>query len=468
MSIDSPVRPSDPAAPAEALRGLCGGAVHLPGDPGYDAARMPWNLAVDQRPAAVVYPASTAEVVEVVRAATAAGLQVAPQGTGHNAGPLGSLSDVVLLRTSAMTGVTVDPVARRVRVQAGTLWLDAVEAAAEHGLTVLHGSSPDVGVVGYSLGGGMGWYARHYGLQANAITGAEIVTADGRVRSVDADHEPELFWALRGGGGNVGIVTELEFKAFDFTDAYAGWLVWDASDADRVLRAWAAWAIDVPSLVTTSFRLLRIPPIEEMPEPFRGRHLVVIDGAVLSDGGAAAAILAPLRAEKPELDTFATVPTAGLVRLHMDPEGPTPAVSQTAVLDHLPAEGIDAFLKASSETELLVVELRQLGGALGRAADDAGALACLDGQFVLLALQMALTPEMAAQGLADAQHVVDAVSPWTNGRTYLNFAEAPTDVSSGYRAEAWERLQSVRAAVDPAGVLKANHRVPGGTIPAQR
>src|SRR5207302_156874 len=126
---------------AEALRGLCGGAVHLPGDEGYDAARMPWNVAVDQRPAAVVYPATTEEVVEVVRAAAAAGLRVAPQGTGHNAGPLGDLSDVVLLRTSAMTGVTVDPVAGRVRVQAGTLWLDVVEAVVPHGLTVLHGSS---------------------------------------------------------------------------------------------------------------------------------------------------------------------------------------------------------------------------------------------------------------------------------------------------------------------------------------
>jgi FAD/FMN-containing dehydrogenase len=314
----------------------------------------------------------------------------------------------------------------------------------------------------------MGWYARHLGLQANAITAAEIVTADGRVLHVDADHEPDLFWALRGGGGNVGIVTELEFKAFDFDTAYAGWLVWDASEADRVLRAWTAWAADAPSIVTTSFRLLRVPPIEEMPEPFRGRHLVVIDGAVLTDGGSAAAIMAPLRAEQPELDTFATVPTAELVRLHMDPEGPTPAVSQTAVLGALPADGIDTLLQASAETGLLVVELRQLGGALGVAAADAGALPAVDGQFVLFALQMAITPEMAAQGLADARHVVDAMAPWSNGRTYLNFQEEAGDVSTGYRPESWQRLQAIRATVDPRGLLKANHGVPAASIPAQR
>jgi FAD/FMN-containing dehydrogenase len=455
------------AAPAAAtLRDLCGGAVHLPGDEGYDAARMPWNVAVDQRPAAVAYPASTQEVVEVVQAAAAAGLRVAPQGTGHNAGPLGDLSDVVLLRTSAMTGVTVDPAAGRIRVQAGTLWLDAVEAAAKHGLTVLHGSSPDVGVVGYSLGGGMGWYARELGLQANAITGAELVTADGRVLRVDADHEPELFWALRGGGGNLGIVTELEFKTFDFTTAYAGWLVWDAKDADRVLRAWAEWAADAPDCVTTSFRLLRVPPLEEIPELLRGRHIVVIDGAVLADDAAAAAVLAPLRAQQPELDTFATVPTESLVRLHLDPEGPTPGVSRTSVLGSLPSEGIDALLAAGAETSLMILELRQLGGALSRPTD--GAVSHLEGQFVLFAVTMAPTPEMFQQGLVDATYVVDAMSPWANGRQYLNFVEEPHDPADGYDPANWARLQAVRTAIDPAGVVKANHPVPTVQIPAQR
>ncbi|MDT7545436.1 MAG: hypothetical protein QOE99_1546 [Actinomycetota bacterium] len=457
--------------PAEALRGLCGGAVHLPGDPGYDDARIPWNVAIDQRPAAVVYPACTEEVAAVVRAAAAAGLRVAPQGTGHNAGPLGNLDDVVLLRTSAMTGVTIDPEAGTARVKAGTLWLDVVEAAAEHGLAVLHGSSPDVGVVGYSLGGGMGWYARALGLQTNAITAAEVVTAAGTVLHADATTNPEIFWALRGGGGNVGIVTELEFRTFPFSTAYAGWLVWDASEAARVLPAWARWAVDAPDAVTTSIRLLQIPPIPEMPEPFRGRHILMVDGAVLADDDEADRILAPLRALAPEMDTFARTPVEGLIRLHMDPEGPSPFTSATSVLAELPDAAVDALLAAagpSSGSTLLLAELRQLGGALARPALGAGALPRLEGQFVFFAGAIAATPEMGAAGYADAHAAVAALAPWANERQYLNFAEEPVDTASGYSANDWSRLVAIRAAADPHGRLVANHGVTGPAIPRQR
>ena len=145
---DTPHPAAEPSGRAHLLRGLCAGAVHLPGDPAYDEARMPWNVAVEQRPAAVAYPVCADEVSDIVRAAAASGLKVAPQGTGHNAGPLGNLEDVVLLRTSGMTGVTIDPVRKVARVEAGALWLDVVEAAAPYGLAALHGSSPDVGVVG--------------------------------------------------------------------------------------------------------------------------------------------------------------------------------------------------------------------------------------------------------------------------------------------------------------------------------
>ncbi len=220
------------ATAAEGLRHLCGGAVHLPGDPGYDAARVPWNVAVQQRPAAVVYPASADEVVEVVRAASAAGLRVAPQGTGHNAGPLGDLADTVLVRTSAMREVTVDAASRTARVGAGALWIDVVEAVAPFGLAALHGSSPDVGVVGYSLGGGIGWYARALGMATNSVTAVELVTADGRLVRADAEHEPDLFWAVRGGGGNFGVVTAMEFRLYPIETAFAGMLVWDRTDAE--------------------------------------------------------------------------------------------------------------------------------------------------------------------------------------------------------------------------------------------
>ncbi|SEK79596.1 FAD/FMN-containing dehydrogenase [Blastococcus sp. DSM 46786] len=451
-----------PAGPAESLRGLIGGFVHLPGDAPYDEFRTAWNLAVDQRPAAVAVPAGTDEVVAVVRAAAAAGLRIAPQGTGHNAGPLGSLDDVVLLRTSRMREVTVDPVRGRARVQAGALWDDVVPEAGRHCVTVLHGSSPDVGVVGYSLGGGIGWYARALGLQTNSITAAEVVTADGTVLQVDADRHPELFWALRGGGGNVGIVTELEFRTYPFDTAYAGMLVWDWAHAEQVLGRWAEWAVRAPDEVTTAFRIMQLPPLPDIPEPFRGRQLVIIDGAVLADDERAAGLLAPLRELAPELDTFGRVPTDTLSRLHMDPEEPTPEVSSTSILGSLPPEGVAVLLGVAgpgSSSSLFMVELRQIGGALARPAPGAGAVPCLDGQFVLLAGALAPTPEMAAQGLAEADAVTAALSPWANGRHYLNFAEDAVDAATGYRPEDWRRLQAIRAVVDPDGRIVANHRV---------
>jgi FAD/FMN-containing dehydrogenase len=472
----TPEQTTSPLADASSLRGLCGGAVHLPGDPGYDAARMPWNVAVQQHPAAVAYPASADEVVEVVRTARAAGLRVAPQGTGHNAGPLGSLAEVVLVRTSAMRDVLVDAEARTARVGAGALWIDVVEAVAPHGLAALHGSSPDVGVVGYSLGGGMGWYARELGLATNHVSAVEIVTGDGTLVRATAETEPDLFWAVRGGGGNFGIVTALEFRLFPIDTVYAGMLVWDRSEADRVLRAWARWTATAPDEVTTSFRILQLPPFEEIPAPIRGRQIVVIDGAVNDDDCMAEKILAELRALEPEMDTFARVPSASIVRLHMDPEGPTPSASATTVLSGMPADAIDTFLGQvghGSQQSLLLAELRQLGGALGRPADGAGALPMLFGEFVLFGVAIAATPEMAATGQADADALVSVMAPWANGRQYLNFTEHAVDTCAGYDEGAYARLQAVRAAVDPAGTFVSNHTIPAGTddtitLPAQR
>jgi hypothetical protein len=230
-----------------------------------------------------------------------------------------------------------------------------------------------------------------------------------------------------------------------------------------VLRTWAAWTVDAPDCVTTSFRMMNLPPMPELPPFLRGRQLVVIDGAVLADDDSAAEILAALRALEPELDTFARVPAAGLVRLHMDPEGPTPAVSSSTILADLPDAAIETFLALTgrgSGSTLLAAELRQLGGALSRPADGAGVLPMLEGAFVLFGVAIAATPEMAAQGQADGTALVDAMRAYASGRDYLNFAERPVDVSASFPKEAWHRLKGIRSAVDPGGLVKANHPVP--------
>jgi FAD/FMN-containing dehydrogenase len=466
IDLNAHQRSSATAAPAaQALRGLFGGRVHLPGDPGYDAARLPWNVAIDQRPAAVAVPRSAAEVATVVRVAAEAGLRVAPQSTGHNAGPLAArgLDDVVIVRTSEMNTAIADPARGIVRVEGGAIWEPAVDAAAAHGKAVLHGSSPDVGIAGYSLGGGIGWYARQHGLAANSITAVEIVLADGELVRADAHTNPELFWAVRGGGGSFGVVTALEFKMYDVATAYAGMLMWSLADIEPVLREWTAWAPTAPDEVTTAFRAMRLPDMPDLPDFLRGQELVVIDGAVLGSDERGAELIAGLRALRPFMDTFAQVPAKSLVRLHMDPEGGAPFASDSSMLASFPDAAVDAFIAEAgpdAQTSLLMAELRQLGGALGRSHEGAGVLSRLDGEFLTFAGGIAATPEMGAQAHADAVRFTEALAPFANGREYLNFAENPVDPRAAYGADVWTQLTGIRSAVDPHGVFAANHPVP--------
>lgn len=437
--------------------------IHAPGDPAYEELRLPWHRAHDQRPAAVAAPASVDDVVALVRAAGQLGLRLAPQGTGHGALPLAQhdLGEVVLVRTGGFDEVSVDAAARRVRVGAGVRWGAVVAATAVHGLAALHGSSPTVGVAGYCLGGGIGWYARALGMAANSVTAVELVTADGVHRRVDADHDPELFWALRGGGGALGIITALDLRLEPIADVVAGMLWWPLEDAERVLRTWLAVTRDAPDALTTSFRIMRFPDLLELPDPVRGRSIVVIDGAVLADDASAEQLLAPLRALEPELDTFARVPAETLPELHMDPIDPTPAAGHSTMLGALDDAAVAALLAAvgpGADSRLLFAELRQLGGALAREPEGAGVLSRLDGDYAMLLLGIAPDDAAVARVRAEADRVVEAMRPWSTGAEYLNFAEGPADARRAYPAAAWERLVSIRSQHDPDGLFVANHR----------
>src|SRR6516165_1655406 len=218
----------------EALRATIAGQVSVPGQAGYDQARQAWNLTVDERPSVVVVAESVSDVVEAVRYARTHDMRIAPQGTGHGAVPLEPLDGAVLLRTTPMRQVDIDPAASIARVEAGAMWQDVVVPAAEHGLAALAGISPNVGVAGYTLGGGLGWLARRYGLAANSVTAGELVTLGGELIRVDAGHEPDLLWAVRGGGG-VGVVTALEMQLYPVGELYAGDLFFPIQRTAEVL-----------------------------------------------------------------------------------------------------------------------------------------------------------------------------------------------------------------------------------------
>jgi FAD binding domain/Berberine and berberine like len=435
-----------------------------PADPGWDDARQAWNLAVDQRPAAVALPGSAADVAAAVRYAREHGLRVAAQGTGHGAAPLGDLAGTLLVNTSGMRGVTVDPVARTARAEAGVVWAEVAKAAGEHGLAGLAGSSPDVGVVGYTLGGGMGWLGRSYGLSANNVQAIELVMADGRLVRADGYHEADLFWAVRGGGGSFGVVTALELRLFPVTEVYAGLLWWPAESASEVLHAWRGLTQSgVPDEFTTTARLINVPRIPDVPEQMRGRSFVVIDVVHLGSAAEGDALLGPLRALRPVIDGIAVMPAPALCHLHMEPEHPTPGVADGFLLACLPAEAVDTIVRIAGSqagSPLLSVELRQIGGEMSRARPGNGALAAYDAGYALFAVGTAPTPEAATVAQRAVAELMGAMSPWAAGHTSLNLADAPQDPASFWTPQAYDRLRQVKAAVDPDDVIRANHPIP--------
>jgi FAD binding domain-containing protein len=450
-------RPNKPAA-------MLDGKIVIPQHPRFDPARQAWNLAIDQRPAAVVFPETPEDVVAAIQFARDHGQRIAPQGTGHNAGPLGSLEDTILLKTDRMRAVHVDPTSRIARVEAGVQWLEVVEAASQHGLAALAGSSPDVGVVGYTLGGGVSWLGRRYGLAANNVEAIELVTAAGQHIRVDHDTEPDLFWALRGGGGSFAVVTAIELRLFPITHAYAGILWYPIQRGDEVMHAWAELTqAQPPEELTTVGRFLQLPPIPEIPEPVRGKSFVVVEAYHIGDPAQADELLEPLRALGPVNDTVETVPMPALSHIHMDPEQPVPGFGDGLMLGEMTPGAVDAFVAAAGATgefPLLSVELRHLEGELGRARPGGGALAALEGKYAMYAVGATPIPELEGPVKAQVETLTSAMRPWQSRLDYLNFAETNRRPHTFWTEAAYGRLQAIKDDIDPDDLIRANHPVP--------
>ena len=434
------------------------------GEERWDSARGAWNLAVDQRPAMVARPESADDVAAVVAYARENGLRVAVQAEGHGAGPMAGMSeDTLLLKTGRIAGAEIDVENRRARVGAAAKWQDVSALASPRGLAGLSGSSAEVGVVGYTLGGGHGWLARQHGLACNSVVGAEVVTADGELVRADHENEPDLFWALRGGGGSFGVVTALEFELFPVPELYAGMFAWPWDRTADVLHAWGEWVSGLPSEMSTWARILQVPPLPDVPEPVRGRQLVVVEAAYLGPDESGTELLRPLRDLGPEFDTFAAVPPAALGHLHMDPEDPVPFAMSGQMLNELSPAAIDAIVEAAgpdSGSPLLSVEFRLLGGALAEAPPDAGALASLDHAFLTLGVGMLLDPDMTSAVNTHLDLFCSALEPWDSGVKYANFVDVPIDTHGCYPPETFERLQEIKARYDGDDLFRANHPIP--------
>ncbi len=443
------------------LRRRTGAEVVGPDDGAYEEARSAFNLSCDQRPVAVVRATSADDVAAAVAYAAEQGLGVRAQATGH--GAIDDCEDSLLIVTSAMTGVEIDPARRIARVGAGARWRDVAPAASAHGLAGRAGSSGTVGVVGYSLGGGTGWLGRPYGLACTAVTAADVVTASGERMRVNADTAPDLLWAMKGGGGSFAVVCALEFELVEVPRVWAGNLMWPLADAPRVLPAWRAWVNGVPERLGSTIRMMRIPPLPEVPEPLRGAEIVVVGVCLVGDAAEGEGLVEPLRAVAPRMmETLQEMSPAGLPAVAMDPEDPVPVLSAHALLDDVPGDCLERLLEAAgpdADCPLVEVELRHLGGALRRPAPESAALDHLDADFLLWGLGVPLgpaTPEAIGASLAAVE---EAALPWDRGRRQMNFCEEAVNPASLFTPEALARLRSIRREWDPNGLLRPNHPV---------
>lgn len=451
---------TQPAAPFGDLAEAFSGAVVTPDDPDWNTARLAWNLAADQHPNAVVVPRNADDIIAVVRFANQHGLRVAPQGTGHQALALGDLIGSILVRTSAFSEVQIDAGSRRVRAGAGVIW-NAISAALEgHGLAGLAGSAGDVGVVGYLLGGGYSWLGREHGLAASSVTAIELVTGDAEFRRVDADNDAELFWALRGGGGNFGVVTAIEFEAVAVRDVYAGMLLFPLEKAADLLAIFDREAAGMDERATLCARLLHLPPLPDLPEALRGKAFAALDGAIDAPDAEAAGLLEPFVALGPVMNTFGRMPATSLAQIHMDPPGPVPGIGDGVILDELPPGAIEAILDAAGagvQTPLLVVDVRMLGGALSRHDPRGGAIDHFPGRYLVYMIGITPSPEAAEAAEAATVSLISSLEPWRAERDYANFAESDRRPEALYPDDVLERLRAVKRRVDPADSIRGCH-----------
>ena len=437
------------------------GELLAPGDRGWEDARQGFNLALDPQPALISVPHSEADVEATVRFAREAGLRVAAQGTAHGAGALSPLSDSVLLRTTAMKGVELGAAARTAKARAGAVWADLVPQASDQGLAALHGSAPNLGIVGYTIGGGVGWYSRKHGLACNRARSFEIVGADGELRRVNANSDPDLFWALRGGGGSFGVVTSVEFDLLEISEVYAGAMFFPFERADEVLRAWRDWTAGVPDEMTSVGRLMQFPPIPDIPEPIRGKAFAILELIYIGGEAEGREIAAPLIDLGPVMNSLAAVPPAGIADLHMDPPGPVSGITGHLLLEDFGDQALDELLRVAgpgSGSKLTSVEVRHGGGALSRPDANAGALASLPGSFNMFAVGSTMDPASVAPTRDRLDQLNAALKPFEAGR-YMSFCEEPTDFEAAFSTETCDRLRAVKAKQDPDNLFHANQEL---------
>ncbi|QIJ64036.1 FAD-binding oxidoreductase [Streptomyces sp. JB150] len=442
------------------------GPVLRPGDDGYAEEVAGFNLAALHTPDVVVGATGADDVVAAMRWADRTGTPVAVQATGHGANF--PIDHGLLISTARMTGVRVDPDRRTATVAARAKWSHVMAAGAPHGLAGLSGTSTDAGVAGYTVGGGLPVLGRAYGFTADLVRSFQVVTPDGTARETDAGHEPELFWALRGGKGNVGVVTSLVMDLLPVPRLYGGGLYCHAEHAEPLLRAWERWTRTVPDEMCSAYTILRLPPIPQIPEPLRGGFWARVALAWPGDPAEGEAVIAPLRSAAPvAVNMVEEMDHADLDRIHLEPQDPLPVRESCLLLRDLPADAVGTLLElagpgAGAEYPLLMVEVRHMGGALARPPAAEDAVCARDAAYFLDSVGVLPAPPVAEAVERATRELYTAMAPYGTGRTMVNIHGTPGDEAD--RARAWtpqvhDRLRRAKATYDPANLLRFGHTV---------
>lgn len=405
--------------------------------------------------------ATAPEVAAAVTFAAAESLPVTVQATGH--GAVMAAEGGVLISTRRMRGLSIDAPARTARVEAGLPWSEVVAAVARFGLAPLNGSSATVGAVGYLTGGGLGPLSRAYGLGADHVRGFELVTPDGRLRHVDAESEPDLFWAVRGGKSNFGIVTSAEIELLPVARLYGGGLYFPAEAVAELLHRYREWIPTLPHDAHVALALLRLPRLPHVPEAIAGQLVAHLRITHLGTRAEAERDLAPMRAiATPLIDTVREMPYSEVASIHNEGHAPMGNWSRGALLRELPAAAVDALLATAGpgvDAPLVVVELRPLGSAVARAPERPSAVDGRDAAFTLNVLGH-LHPGRHEGVAAAGERVIEALAPWSTGGSLINFqgsATAPEQVAAAWRPETYARLSRLKREYDPQHLFRTGH-----------
>jgi FAD/FMN-containing dehydrogenase len=455
-------------ATVEELRQSVRGAVVAPGDAGYDGARAVWNGMIDRRPALVVRCAEVADVVAAVRFARSQGLEIAVRGGGHSLPGFCTSDGGVVIDLSPMRAVRVDTAERRALVEGGATWADVDQATQAHGLAVTGGLVSSTGVGGFTLGGGVGWLTRRYGLASDNLIGADVVTADGSVVRARESENADLLWGLRGGGGNFGVVTSFEFRLYPVGPAILGGPVfYPGEQVVDVLRKWRDATAAMPDELTTLVSLGSAPPIPPIPEAWHGRPVATVVSAfagAIVDGQAPAAPLRKLG--DPIADLLGELPYLVLQTL-VDP-GWGPGARNyftSSFLAELPDAAIDVLAAAheSRPSPFNEIHLHQMGGAAARVGADASAFGNREAPFLMNIIARWLEPAEDEANLAWARSLRDAMQPFATGGTYVNFlGVGDARVRDAYDAERYARLVELKRRWDPTNAFHLNQNIAPG------